>query len=163
MPDDQESNSPEAAIAQAAEFLGVFNGQDFTLGGGQAWHLPNPHLIPPAMKRRYFEHLRFMNKDLDKEKVKDQDPITGRQRQREQTVWPLTYKGALIDEDELLCIALMGENAVADREAYFKDGTTPDTYTRFIEAGGIPGQVQIHWRVMNLQMEERLKRDPKSR
>lgn len=159
MSDDKESNSPEAAIAQAAEFLGVFNGQDLDLGGGQVWHLPNPNLIPPAMKRRYLEHLRFINKDLDKEKVSD--PITGKLRQ--QTVWPLAYKGELVDEDELLCIALMGEDVEADRAAYFKDGTTPDTYTRFIAAGGVPGQVQMHWRVMNLQMEERVKRDPKSR
>lgn len=159
MSQDQESNTPGAAADQAAEFLGVFNGQDFDLGGGQKWRLPNPHLIPPAMKKRYLEHLRFMNKDLDKEKVAD--PITGKPRQ--QTVWPLTYKGALIDEDELLCIALMGDDVTEDRAAYFKDGTLPETYERFLEAGGVPGQVQVHWRVMNLQMEERLKRDPKSR
>jgi len=159
MSQDQESNTPAAAADQAAEFLGVFNGQDFDLGSGQTWRLPNPHLIPPAMKKRWLEHLRFINKELDKEKVAD--PITGKQRL--QTVWPLTYKGDLIDEDELLCIALMGEDAVKDREAYFKDGTLPATYERFLEADGVPGQVQIHWRVMNLQMEERLKRDPKSR
>ena len=159
MSEDQESNTPKAAAEQAAEFLGVFNGQDFDLGDGQPWRLPNPHLIPPAMKKRYLEHLRFINKDLDTEKVKD--PITG--RQRDQTVWPLSYKGVLIDEDELLCIALMGEDAVKDREAYFEDGTLPDTYERFLKAEGVPGQVQVHWRVMNLQMEERVKRDPKSR
>lgn len=159
MSDDRESSTPEAAIAQAAEFLGVFNGQDLDLGNGQVWHLPNPNLIPAPMKRRYLEHLRFINKDLDKEKVTD--PITGKQRQ--QTVWPLSYQGELIDEDELLCIALMGDDVKGDRAAYLKDGTTPDTYTRFIAAGGVPGQVQMHWRVMNLQMEERVKRDPKSR
>ena len=51
MSEDQESNTPQAAADQAAEFLGVFNGQDFDLGGGQKWRLPNPHLIPPAMKK----------------------------------------------------------------------------------------------------------------
>jgi hypothetical protein len=163
MSEEQESRTPEAASAQAAEFLGVFNGQDFDLGNGQSWHLPHPNLIPQAMKRRYLEHLRFINKDLDTEDVPVTDPITGRKSKRKQTVWPLSYDKVLIDEDELLCIALMGDDAVKDREAYFKDGTLPVTYERFLEAGGVPGQVQLHWRVMNLQMEERIKRDPKSR
>lgn len=149
---------PEEARAQASELLSVFAGLDFDLGG-QVWHLPNPNYLPPTMKKRYLEHLRFISKELDKEKVTD--PVTGKARQ--QTVWPLTFNGELIDEDELLCIALMGDDAVADREAYFKDGTLPDTYSKFLTAGGVPGQVQVHWRVMNLQMEERIKRDPKSR
>jgi hypothetical protein len=82
-------------------------------------------------------------------------------------VWPLQFAGELIDEDELLCIALMAddsdERGVAAREAYFEDGALPDTYEQFLAADGVPGQVQVHWRVMNLQMEERIKRDPKSR
>lgn len=151
--------SPEAARDQAREFLGVFAGVDFDLGAGQTWHLPNPNYLPPKMNKRYLEHLRFINKDLDKEKVTD--PVTG--KQREQTIWPLQYKDELIDENELLCIALMGEDVKADRAAYFKDGTLPDTYEQFLNAGGVPGQVQVHWRVMSLQMEERIKRDPKSR
>lgn len=150
---------PDEAARQAADFLGVFAGVDFELSDGKAWHLPNPNYMPPKMKRRYLEHLRFMSKDLDKEKIKD--PITG--RQREQTSWPLAYNGALIDEDELLCVALMGDDVKADREKYFGDGTLPDVYERFLDGGGVPGQVQVHWRVMNLQMEERIKRDPKSR
>ncbi len=149
---------PEEAQAQAAEFLSVFAGIDFDLGAGEVWHLPNPNYLPPAMKKRYLNHLRFITKDLDKETEKH--PVTGKSQTR--TVWPLSYKGELIDEDELLCIALMGADVVKDRDAYFADGTLPDTYERFLAAGGVPGQVQVHWRVMNLQMEERLKRDPKS-
>lgn len=161
MSDDDKSGPirPDEAAAQAAEFLGIFAGVDFDLGEGKPWHLPNPNYLPPDMKRRYLEYLRFVNKDLDKEKVAD--PITG--KSREQTVWPLQYKGELIDEDELLCVALMGTDATKDREAYFKDHTLPETYARFLAAGGVPGQVQLQWRVMNVQMEERLKRDPKSR
>ena len=156
---DDDKISPEKAREQAAEFLGVFAGQDFDLDG-KKWHLPNPNYLPPDMKRRYLEYLRFVNKDLDKEKVAD--PITG--KQREQTVWPLTYNNALIDEDELLCIALMGTgDGKDDRAAYFKDGTLPETYQQFLKAGGVPGQIQVAWRVMNIQMEERVKRDPKSR
>lgn len=150
---------PEQAREQAAELLGLPVSQPFILDGGETWDLPNPSYLPPKMKRRYLEHLRFMAKDLDKEKVKD--PVTG--RQREQTVWPLEYKGDLVDEDELLCIALMGDDVKADREAYFENGTLPDTYERFLDANGVPGQVQVHWRAMNLLMEERIKRDPKSR
>ena len=111
------------------------------------------------MKKRYLEYLRFVNKDLDKEKIPD--PVTG--KSREQTIWPLQYNGELIDEDELLCIALMGEDVKADREAYFKDGTVPADYEQFLAAGFVPGQLQVQWRVMSAQMEERIKRDYKSR
>lgn len=166
MPDDENNEKkplrPEEAADQAAEFLSVFAGVSFDLGG-EEWTLPNPNYLPPKMKQRYLEYLRFINKDLDKETITDVDPITDKKRSRQQTVWPLQFNGNLIDEDELLCIALMGEDAKGDREAYFKDGTLPPTYERFLEAGGVPGQVQVHWRMMNLQMEERIKRDPKSR
>jgi hypothetical protein len=158
--DELKPTRPDEALAEASEFLSVFSGLDLDLGGGKTWRLPNPNIMAPAMKKRYLEHLRFINKDLDKETVAN--PITGK-KGVPQTIWPLTYKGELIDEDELLCIALMGDDVKADREAYFEDGTLPETYERFLAAGGLPGQVQVHWRVMNLQMEERVKRDPKSR
>lgn len=165
--EDRGPVSPEAARDQAREFLGVFAGLDFDLGGGHTWHLPNPNYLPPKMKKRHLEYLRFVNNDLDTKKVTGVDPVTDKKFERTIGVWPLAYKGELIDEDELLCIALMGEDGkdagVADREAYFKDGTVPDTYERFLNAGGVPGQVQVHWRVMSLQMEERVKRDTKSR
>jgi len=155
MSEDRAPISPEKARDQAAEFLSVFDGQDFDLGG-ESWHLPNPNYMPRDMKKRHLEHLRFINKDLDTRSVPD--PVTGKEVKR--TEWPLQYKGQVIDEDELLCIALMGTDAVKDREAYFKDGTLPDVYARFLEAGGIAGQVQVQWSVMNLQMQERVKRDP---
>lgn len=158
---------PEEAVAQAAEFLGVFAGVDFDLGTDGVWRLPNPNFLPPKMKRRYLEHLRFMAHDLDKETTTSRDPITDKVIERTATVWPLQYKTTLIDEDELLCVALMADDSddrgVAARAAYFEDGTLPDTYEQFLNAGGVPGQVQVHWRVMSLQMEERVKRDPKSR
>ena len=122
MSDDNETTgplSPEAARAQATEFLSVFAGVDFDLGGGRVWHLPNPNYLPPDMQKRHLEHLRFMNKDLQKETVTD--PVTG--KKREQTIWPLQFENELIDENELLCIALMGDDVKADRAAYFKDGT----------------------------------------
>lgn len=159
MSEDKEGPlTPESAREQAREFAGVFAGADFDLGG-RIWHLPNPNYLPPKMKKRYLEHLRFVNKDLDKETLTD--PITG--KSREQTVWPLQYQDELIDEDELLCIALMGDDVKADREAYFKDGTVPDDYEQFLAAGFVPGQLQVQWRVMSAQMEERIKRDNKSR
>lgn len=155
---------PEEAAAQAAEFLNVLAGIDLDLDDEHTWRLPNPSMLPPKMKRRYLEYLRFINKDLDKETITSRDPITDKLIQREQTVWPLQFGGNLIDEDELLCIALMADDsddAGKDaRTAYFKDGTLPATYERFLAAGGVPGQVQVQWRVMNLQMEERVKRDP---
>lgn len=167
VPDDHTPACPEKAAEQAARFLSVFSGVDFDLGEGRVWRLPNPSYLPRKMKQRYLEHLRFMSKDLDTEKITSRDAITDKVIERTQTVWPLQYKGNLIDEDELLCIALMADDSddagKEAREAYFKDGTLPDTYERFLNAGGVPGQVQVHWRVMNLQMEERIKRDPKSR
>lgn len=165
--ESQESTAPkrpEEAAAQAAEFLNVLAGVDLDLGDDHTWRLPNPSMLPTKMKRRYLEYLRFINKDLDRETITSRDPITDKVIQREQTVWPLQYKDNLIDEDELLCIALMADDSddagKAAREAYFEDGTLPDTYERFLAADGVPGQLQVQWRVMNLQMEERVKRDP---
>lgn len=155
---------PKAAAAQAAEFLGFAAGVDFDLGDGRKWHLPNPNYMPRDMKKRYTEHLRFVSKDLDKETLATRDPITDKVIEREQTVWPLQYNGELIDEDELLCVALMADDedtyGTAARKAYFEDGTLPEVYEQFLEAGGIAGQIQVIWRQMNLQMEERIKRDP---
>ncbi len=153
---------PEAARAQAAEYLNVLVGVDFDLGG-EVWHLPNLNYLPPAMKKRYSEHLRFINEDLDKNSEVTEHPITGKKQTVEKIKWPLRFNDVLIDEDELLCIALMGDDAVADRDKYFADGTLPDMYARFLESGGVPGQVQVHWTVMNTQLAERMRRDSKSR
>ncbi|MCT7372933.1 hypothetical protein [Mycolicibacterium llatzerense] len=170
MSEDSETyapTSPSQAAETAARFLGVFPGVGFELADGKVWRLPMPSYMPPKMKRRYLEHLRFMSEDLDKEKVSSRDPITDRLIEREQVVWPLRFNKKLIDEDELLCVALMADDSddegQAARDGYFKDCTLPDTYEQFLAAGGVPGQVQVHWRVMNLQMEERIKSDPKSR
>ena len=162
MSDDNDRGpvTPQEAVEQAAEFLSVFAGYEFDLGDGQKWTLPNPHFMPPDMKRRFLEHLRFMAKDVDQENVTH--PVTN--KRSKQRVWPTAYKSTLINEDELLCIALMAESkdGVAEREAYFADGDLPPTYGRFLAAGGVPGQIDVQWTVMNLQMEERRKRDPKS-
>jgi hypothetical protein len=164
MADDEnyrEPASPEEAIEQAAEFLGVFAYKEFVLSDGFSWKLPNPGVMPRDMKRRHKEFQRFLSNDLDKEKIKD--PITG--RQREQNKWPLSYKGAEIDEEELLCIALMSESdkGIEERDAYLREDTLPELYKRFLNAGGVAGLVQWWWNVMHLQLEERVKRDPKSR
>ena len=152
--------SPEKAMQQAAEFLSVFAGYEFDLGDGQKWTLPNPHFLPPVMKRRFLEHMRFMAKGLDQETVTH--PVTN--KRAKQRVWPPEYKGKLINEDELLCIALMAasDDGVAERDAYFASGALAPTYERFLAAGGVPGQIDVQWSVMNLQMEERRRRDSKS-
>ena len=154
---------PEAARAQAAEYLNVLVGVDFDLGGGEVWHLPNLSFLPPAMKKRHSEHQRFMNEDVDKHRDETVNPVTKKKQVVEKIKWPVRFNDVLIDEDELLCVALMGEDAVADREKYFADGTLPDKYARFLEAGGVPGQVQVHWQVMITQLAERMRRDSKSR
>lgn len=147
---------PEEARRQEAEFFGVKAGFDYDLGNGQTWTLPNPSYMPRDMKKRYNEYLRFITEDLDTENKPH--PVTGKSTKT--TKWPLRKDGALIDEDELLCIALMGSDAVADRDAYFKDGTLPPVYEKFLNAGGVAGQLQSNWQMMNRQMQERLKQDP---
>lgn len=149
---------PEEARQQEAEFFGIAAGFDYDLGGGEKWTLPSPSYMPRDMKKRYSEHLRFMTEDLDSESKPH--PATG--KATKSMKWPLRFGGELIDEDELLCIALMGSDAKVDRAAYFKDGTLPSVYEKFLNAGGIAGQLQAHWQMMNRQMQERLMRDPKS-
>lgn len=87
------------------------------------------------MKNRYLEHLRFMSEDLDTDERKD--PITGELRKVQK--FPIRHDGKLINDEELLAIALMGTDAEKDREAYLKDGTLPDVYAKFLKAGVFPG------------------------
>jgi hypothetical protein len=158
MPEDKIAPiNPEAARDQEAEFFGVKAGFDYALGGGEKWTLPNPSYMAPDMKARYLEHLRFMSEDVDFEEKPH--PVTGKMTKTQK--WPIRKDGKLLNEDELLCVALMGTDVEADRAAYLKDGTVPDTYKKFLAAGGVPGQVQSHWQMMNRQMQERLMRDPK--
>jgi hypothetical protein len=143
-PEQQErAMKPEEARAQEAAFFGVATGFDFDLGDGQTWTLPYPRYLPPKMRMRYLEHLRAMTEDIDQESY--EHPVTGNKLKRAK--FPTRIKGKLIDEDELLCIALMEQ----------------ETYDRFLAAGGVPGQVQARWQMMNRQMEERLRRDPQFR
>lgn len=145
MSDDQSTEEPlrpmkpEAARQQEAEFFGVATGYDYDIGDG-TWTLPYPRYLPPDMRKRYMEHLRAMNEDLDQETY--EHPVTGKRLKRAK--FPMRIKNVIIDEDELMCIALM----------------TQETYDKFLAAGGVPGQVQARWQMMNRQMEERLRRDP---
>lgn len=148
MSDDEQSAEsrpmkPEEARAQEAEFFGVATGYDYDIGNSETWTLPYPRYLPPKMRMRYLEHLRAMNEDVDQESY--EHPVTGNKLKRAK--FPLRIKNKLIDEDELLCIALMEQ----------------ETYDRFVAAGGVPGQVQARWQMMNRQMEERLRRDPQFR
>ncbi|AVO21618.1 tail assembly chaperone [Mycobacterium phage MooMoo] len=148
----------DQAEKQATEYLGVMASQVYDLGNDETWKLPNPQLIPPDMKKRYLEHLRFMAEELDTEE--QTDPITKEARSVQK--WPLRYKGELVVDEELLCIALMGADAKKDREAYFKDGTVPETYAKFLAAGFAPGQINTTWTIMNKQLEDRRRADSKS-
>lgn len=133
---------PAEASAQASEYLGFMGSVIYDLGDSETFELPNPSLMPPDMKARYTEHQRFMAEDLD---TKDQtNPITKEVSQVQ--VWPLRKDGKLINDEELLCIALMGEK----------------TYRKFLKAGGVPGQINTAWQMMRRQFEERLKQDSKS-
>lgn len=142
--DDITTNNPvkpEAARAQAAEYLGVMAGVTFDLNG-EPWELPNPAFLSVEQRERYKAHQKFM-KTLDKETV-PHPIIEG--KTVEQFVYPYELKGELVDEDVLLCKALMGDAV----------------YEKFIAAGGAPGQVQVHWNVMSRQLAKRMTEDSKS-
>lgn len=156
--DDKHPIKPEAAAAQATDYLGFMGSAVYDLGEGDTWALPNPNMMPPAMKNRYLEHLRFMSEDLDTDERKD--PITGELRKVQK--FPIRHDGKLINDEELLAIALMGTDAEKDREAYLKDGTLPDVYAKFLKAGGVPGQLNTAWQMMERQLRERMKQDSKS-
>ncbi|MEW2483569.1 hypothetical protein AB0876_28685 [Mycobacterium sp. NPDC049093] len=150
MPDTDETTpevkhpvKPREAREQATEYLGFMGSEVYDLGGGDTWELPNPQLMPPDMEARYNEHLRFMTEDLDTDNRKD--PITGEERPVQK--FPLRHKGELINDKELLAVALMGDA----------------TYKKFLKAGGVPGQIATAWQMMNRQFQERLKQDSKSR
>lgn len=146
--DDDQPMNPEAAREQEAEYFGVKTGYGYALAGGETWTLPFPRYLPPDMRMRYLEHLRAMTEDVDMQTAPH--PVTGKTQKRpmfplrmKSTATPQNPKG-LIDEDALLCRALMGDA----------------TYEQFLAAGGVPGQIQARWQMMNRQMEERLKQDP---
>lgn len=142
-PESKHPIKPKEARDQATDYLGFMGSEVYDLGGGDTWELPNPQLMPPDMEERYNEHIRFMAEELDTEDRKD--PITGETRPVQK--FPLRKDGKLINDKELLCIALMGE----------------ETYRKFLKAGGVPGQISTAWQMMNRQFQERLKQDSKSR
>lgn len=153
---DPHPVKPEAAADQATEYLGFMGSITYDLGDGEVWKLPNPALFPPDMKLRYFEHLRFMSEDLDTKPRKN--PITG--EDEEIQIYPLRYQKKLINDEELLCVALMGSDT--DYLQYLEDRTLPTVYAKFLAAGGVPGQINTAWQMMQRQLQERLQRDSKS-
>lgn len=147
MPDEQTDDktlpmNPRAARQQAADFLGFMAGVPFNLADGETWELPNPAFLDTEQRKRYREYQQTM-KELDKESV-PHPIIDGKTVER--TIYPYLKDGEDFDADEHLCIALMGE----------------ETYKKFLKAGGVPGQIDVHWNMMQRQLEERMKRDSKS-
>lgn len=140
--EDKHPVKPREARDQATEYLGFMGSVIYDLGNDETWELPNPQLMPPDMQDRYNEHLRFMTEDLDT--VDRKDPITGETRPVQK--YPLRHKDKLINDNELMCIALMGDA----------------TYKKFLKAGGVPGQISTAWQMMQRQLQERLKQDSKS-
>ncbi|MDM2350578.1 gp32 protein [Mycobacteroides abscessus subsp. abscessus] len=132
---------PRKAREQAADYLGFLAGVPFKLEGGQ-WELPNPAFLDTEQRKRYRDYQRTM-KELDTELV-DHPLIDGKKIER--TIYPYLKDGKDFDADEQLCIALMGQN----------------TYDKFLAAGGVPGQIDVHWKMMQRQLEERTKIDSKS-
>lgn len=133
---------PRKAREQAADHLGFMAGVLFDLGSGATWELPNPAFLDTEQRKRYRDYQRDM-KNLDTELV-DHPLIEGKKVER--TIYPYLKDGNDFDPDEQLCIALMGQ----------------DTYTKFLAAGGVPGQIDTHWKLMQRQLEERTKIDSKS-
>lgn len=152
MPDNQSHDNttdplhpvdPKKARGQAADLLGFMAGVTFDLGGGEVWELPNPAFLDTEQRKRYRDYLREMNA-LDTELI-DHPLIAGKKVER--TIYPYLKDGQDYDPDEQLCIALMGSRAI---------------YDKFLAAGGVPGQIDTHWKLMQRQLEERTKIDSKS-
>lgn len=141
-PEAKHPIKPQVAREQATDYLGFMGSVIYDLDNDQTWELPNPQLMPPDMEERFNEHQRFMSEELDT--VDRKDPITGENRPVQQ--FPLRHKGKLINDKELLCIALMGE----------------PTYKKFLKAGGVPGQITTTWQMMQRQLQERMRQDSKS-
>ncbi|MEC4836881.1 hypothetical protein R2362_20310 [Mycobacteroides chelonae] len=139
---DANPINPEQAAAHAAEYLGTMKGVCFDLGKGEKWELPNPAFMKPDQRARYKAHQKYM-KTMDKETVPH--PIIDG-KMVDQFIYPYEQDGEIVDEDELLCKALMGD----------------EIYKKFIDAGGAPGQIQVHWNVMNRQLARRMASDSKS-
>lgn len=154
---DEHPIKPRESREQATEYLGFMGSVLYDLGDGETWELPNPSLMPPEMKERYLEHLRFVSEDLDTKPR--ENPVTGEVEQIQQ--YPLRYKKKLINDEELLCVALMGSDD-GDYQRYVKDRTKPQVYLKFRAAGGVPGQINTAWQMMQRQLQERLQRDSKS-
>lgn len=157
---------PRESREQATDYLGFMASVIYDLGG-TTWELPNPSFMDPEMKSRYLEHLRFMSEDID---TKIQvNPVT--KEEVPVPLYPVRYKKKLINDEELLCVALMGDDG--DYEKYLETGVKaagkwlkgelPEVYKRFLAAGGVPGQISTSWQVMQHQLKERLQRDSKSR
>lgn len=140
--EDKHPVKPREARDQATEYLGFMGSVIYDLGNEETWELPNPQFMPPDMEERYNEHIKFMAEGLDTEDRKD--PITGETRPVQK--FPLRLDGKLINDKELLCIALMGA----------------PTYKKFLKAGGVPGQISTAWQMMQRQFQERLRQDSKS-
>lgn len=172
MSDDNNDDSknhpirPRESREQATDYLGFMASVIYDLGDGKTWELPNPSFMDPDMKARYLEHLRFISEDLDTfERV---NPLTKEVTNPQQ--YPLRYKGKLVNDEELLCVALMG--ADGDYEKYLETGAEakgkwlkgelPEMYKGFLAAGGVPGQINTAWQMMQRQLQERLQRDSKS-
>lgn len=154
--DDAHPIKPREAREQATEYLGFMGSQPIDIGNGETWELPNPSLMPPDMKMRYLEYLRFMKNDLDTKPRKN--PVTGEIDQIQD--YPPTYKKKIINDEELMCVALMGTEQ--EYLQYLKDRTLPETYKKFRAADGVPGQINTAWQMMQRQLQERLQRDSKS-
>lgn len=140
--DAQYPINPKVARQQAADYLGFMSGIPFNIGAGEAWELPNPAFLDPEQRKRYRAHQRFMQ-TVDTEQVPH--PII-EDKMIEAPKYPYLKDGKDIDDAELLCIALMGD----------------DVYKKFLAVGGVPGQISVHWNVMQRQLEERNKIDSKS-
>lgn len=133
---------PKKAREQAADYLGFMSGIPFNIGDGEVWELPNPAFLDTGQRKRYRDYQRFIQ-TVDTEEVPH--PIIDG-KMIKQPKYPYLKDGKDIDDAELLCKALMGD----------------EVYEKFLAAGGVPGQINVHWDVMRRQLEERIKIDSKS-
>lgn len=145
-----EAVSAKDAREQAAEFLGFLASVPIDLGDGEPFEVPNPSLLDPEQQRRYDElefecekldrHPAPLNEDGTPKLGPDGHPLKG------EVKVPNRVDNVLVENYETrLARALFG-----------------DDYQRFIDGGGYPSQVGVHWAQMRRVLEERKAADDKS-
>lgn len=138
------------ARMQAAEKLGFMAGVFVHLGDGKSFEIPNPSLLDPEQQARY-DQLQFEMEKLDRHP----DPVDPEGK-------PLLDKNGQPRKGEVKIPHRVGNELVENYETRLAKALFGNDYERFVNAGGRPSQIGVHWSEMRQVMAEREAADDKS-